>query len=69
MRGSLRALESLDALLELLEIKAEVLLAAVELLGAQKLESFLCRSGVVGVGVVHGNAIERRRRRGRGDGR
>ena len=51
-------LEGLDALLELLEVEAEVLLAIGEFLGAEQFQGFLGGGGVVRVGVVHGDAVE-----------
>ncbi len=51
-------LEVLDALLQLLEIEAEVLLPAFEFLRVQQFQGFLGCRGVVGIGVVHGDAIE-----------
>ncbi len=56
--GLVERLEGLDALLKLLEVEAKVLLAVDELLGAQELEGFLGGCGVVGIGVVHGDAVE-----------
>ena len=56
--GLVEGLESLDALLKLLEVEAEVLLAVDEFLGAEQFQCFLGGCGVVRIGVVHGDAVE-----------
>ena len=57
-------LQALDALLQLLQVEAEVLLSAFELLRVQQFQGFLGCCRVVGIGVVHGDAVEDR---GRGE--
>ncbi len=58
--GLVEGLERLHALLQLLQVEAEVLLAALEFLGAEQFQCLLGRCRVVGIGVVHGDAVEDR---------
>ena len=59
-QGFVERFERLDALLQLLEVKTEVLLTVGEFFGAEQFQCFLGGRGVVGVRVVHGDAVEDR---------
>src|SRR5713101_3043570 len=56
--GLIEGLERFDALLELLEVEAKVLLTAFQFLGAEQLHRFFGSGGIVRIRMVHGDAVE-----------